>query len=280
MQLEPVFGDIAASLARVDALLASASSGSLDIVVLPEMALTGYTFAGRDQVLALSELCGRGRTHAWAAGWATRLRAHVVVGYAERESDAPTARLFNSQMMVATDGTVCLNHRKKHLFATDQTWASEGDCWTHGVLSIPSAPLSRVRVSLGVCMDINPWRFQAPWADYELAQATLAHRSSMLLFSSAWCDRSPDDPEDYCPPPVDAAAMLQYWAARLQPLAEQPRTTHFVCCDRVGQEGSTTFCGCSCVMALGGGTAALRGALGVHGEGLLIRDIDADSDYD
>jgi len=278
VQLSPVHGDVGASMARADALLASldASSG-VDAVVLPECAFTGYTFRNAAHVAPLAERCGAGHTHAWCAALAARLRATVVCGYVERDG----ARLFNAQTVVSPEGAVLANHRKKHLFATDKTWAAEGLSWT--AVRVATRSGAAVKAALAICMDINPWEFRAPFDAFELAHAALQAGAGVLLFSSAWCDRSPDDPQDYAPPPIDAGDTLSYWAARLRPLLEAPEVRHFVCADRVGCEGETNFCGCSCVMQLGGGAggrprARLLGALGIEGEGLLLQDLDALTD--
>jgi protein N-terminal amidase len=263
--------------------------------VLPELAFTGYIFTGAAHVRALAEPVGAGVTHRWCAALAARLQAHVVTGFVELRD---VGQLYNAQTLVSPTGAVLACHRKKHLFATDKTWAKAGDSWT----AVQLAPL-RVRVCLGVCMDINPYEFQAPWSDYELARFAVASKASLVLFSSAWCDRSPDDPPDYVPPPTDAGQTLSYWASRLVPLARahaappasssgapaRPQRAHFVCADRTGREGSTNFCGCSCVIALGGvdaedggvrPCATVLSALGVAEEGVLLVDVDVPTDDD
>ena len=279
MQLSPVHGDVGASIARADALLAPLdASSAVDLVVLPECAFTGYTFRDAAHVRPLAERCGAGRTHAWCASLAGRLRAVVVCGYVEQAADG---RLYNSQVAVSPLGAVLANHRKKHLFATDKTWACEGPCWTS--LRLPCRGKA-VRAHLGICMDINPYEFRAPFEAYELARAALQARASVLLFSSAWCDRNPEDPPEYVPPPIDAEDTLSYWAARLRPLAEAPGApTFFICADRIGREGDTNFCGCSCVLQLGGGAggkprARLLDVLGIEEEGVLLQDIEAATD--
>lgn len=53
VQNSPVHGDWSASVARVDALIEKAklsAANELDVVLLPEMALTGYTFRDRDHI--------------------------------------------------------------------------------------------------------------------------------------------------------------------------------------------------------------------------------------
>jgi protein N-terminal amidase len=281
VQFSPVHGDVGASIARADALLArlDASCG-FDVVVLPECACTGYTFRDAAHVRPLAERCGAGRTHAWCAALAARLQALVVCGYVEEAEDG---QLYNSQVAVAPSGTVLACHRKHHLFATDKRWACEGPCWTS--VRVASRDGKTVKALLGICMDINPYNFTAPFEAYELARAALLANAGVLLFSSAWCDRNPEDPPDYVPPPIDAESTLSYWAARLRPLAEAPKARFFVCADRVGREGETTFCGCSCVMRLGPGAvgrprASLLDALGIEEEGKLLQDIDAATDDD
>lgn len=272
-------GDVGASISRADALLArlDASSG-VDVVVLPECGFTGYCFRDADHVRPLAERCGAGRTHEWCAALAARLQALVVCGYVEEAADG---RLYNSQAAVSPSGAVLACHRKHHLFATDKTWACEGPCWT--TVRVPSREGKAVTALLGICMDINPWEFKAPFEAYELAREALRVNAGVLLFSSAWCDRNPEDPPEYVPPPIDADSTLGYWAARLRPLAEAAKACFFVCADRVGREGKTTFCGCSCVMRLGVAgdgrpRASLLDALGIEDEGILLQDIDAVTD--
>jgi protein N-terminal amidase len=268
------------------------SCAGVQVVVLPEMAFAGYTFRDEAHVRPLAERAATGATHAWCASLAARLDAYVACGYPEEAEDAT---LYNAQMVVAPNGQVVANHRKHHLFATDKTWAQPGGGWTSCRLRS-----LRVRAFCGVCMDINPWEFTAPWEAYEWASAAKEARAGLLLFSSAWCDRNPEDPPGYVPPPIDAHSTLGYWAARLQPLmrddagggkadassqssSQTSSAVHFVCADRIGREGDTTFCGCSCVMALrgaagGSGRATLLSALGVTTEGTLLCDVDALTD--
>jgi hypothetical protein len=44
---------------------------------------------------------------------------------------------------------------------------------------------------VGVCMDINPCDFRAPWEAFEFASSVLVHQSTLILFSSAWNDHNP-----------------------------------------------------------------------------------------
>jgi protein N-terminal amidase len=264
LQFEPVHSDIEASQARADALLAGTEPNSADVLVLPELALCGYLFRDAEQIAPLAERVGDGPTTRWASACASRLQCAVVVGFVETEA----GRLYNSQLVVSSSGAVLACHRKAHLFAADETWATEGS--VPGTSFLLPVGDRTVKCALGICMDINPKGFTAPFHAYELAVATLAADAAVLLFSSAWCDRSPLDAPDYVPPPVRALETQRYWATRLAPLQSDSATRYFVCADRIGKEASTTFCGSSCVMAMGHGRVKLLATLNEREDGVLL----------
>lgn len=317
LQLDAVLGDPAASMARADALLtarereAAAKGGRLrlDVLVLPEMAFAGYTFESSAEVLPLAERAGEGACAAWCRRWASRLSCVVVCGFprlatrgacegqdegrsdrevvangssgsgasrgtAEAEA-APTPLLYNSQLVMAPDGSMLAAYDKSFLYVTDKTWATEGAGFS--VVELPP-PLS-LRCALGICMDINPYEFEAPFEAYELARFCAAEEVELLLFSSAWCNRHPEEPPELAQAP-DGRETLEYWASRLQPLIRRrdgggmPRRAYFVCADRVGVEHGTTFCGTSCVLSLA--EPAVLGALGTHEQGLLLCELTLD----
>lgn len=74
----------------------------------------------------------------------------------------------NSTVTVSPSGTILANYRKSFLYYTDETWAAEPS----NRFSITTLG-SLGPVIQGICMDINPYRFTAPWSDYEFATAAL-----------------------------------------------------------------------------------------------------------
>ena len=85
---------------RVDALLARVPRGSIDILLLPEMAFAGYRFDSPDEIEPYLEQRS-GPTCEWAKATALRLDCVVCVGFAERTM--PEHR-FNSQLTVSSTG--------------------------------------------------------------------------------------------------------------------------------------------------------------------------------
>jgi protein N-terminal amidase len=90
------------------------------------------------------------------------------VGYEGEE------RRFNALVVVGPDGTVLTHYHKSFLYCVDKTWAHAGG----GFVSVPILSVTgggsggdssggervgEVLASLGICMDINPREFEAPW---------------------------------------------------------------------------------------------------------------------
>mmetsp|Transcript_21969 Transcript_21969/g.43185 ORF Transcript_21969/g.43185 Transcript_21969/m.43185 type:complete len:363 (+) Transcript_21969:121-1209(+) len=255
LQMSPVYGDIDASIAKADLILQKWSQSQndenlkLDLLVLPEMAFTGYQFRTRKDIEHLAEVAGKGPTFDWCQRVASTYGCSVSVGFPRLEPE--TGKLYNSIMLVNPSGQLHTTYDKHFLYISDKSWASEGN----GFLSTHCDWLgpNGTKVGLGICMDINPWEFKSAWSEFEFARFHSSQKSRIIAFSSAWCNRHPDDPTAS---PVNGAETINYWFARLSPLIHQK--TIFVAADRVGvepmshfrpdSEGDVTFCGSSCII--------------------------------
>lgn len=79
----------------------------------------------------------------------------------------------------------------------DETWALEGHGF--GKEFIPGLG----QTAMGICMDINPYRFEAPWHAFEFAFHVLEVRANLVIVSMAWLTREaaatftsrPDEPD-------------------------------------------------------------------------------------
>ena len=148
----------------------------------------------------------------------------------------------------------------KHILPHYKVWATEGD----GFCSIYYKPLNR-KLGFGICMDINPYEFEAPFHAYEFATFHKEQGSDIIIFSSAWTDSEEDSDDPF--------STINYWAARLNPLMEPGgKKCLFLCSDRIGRENDTTYVGCSCAISLG--DRKLLGNLGKRDESVLVVRID------
>ncbi|KAL0583150.1 hypothetical protein ABG067_006917 [Albugo candida] len=210
------------------------------------MAFTGYVFKSKEDIEPFAERSDVGVTFKWAEKHAKRLSCTVICGYVEiEEQDHEPPKLYNSMIMVNPDGQLVCNTRKTFLYETDKSWATPGD----GFKSL-YCPALQKHVSLGICMDINPYNFTAPFDKYEFGNNVVKENpSELVIFTCAWSDFDSEQ-EDVMP-------TLQYWASRLKPIIEALKSEmfgfencYFVCSNRTGTENGVHFVGGSCVLSL------------------------------
>jgi len=119
-----------------------------DLVVCPEMALTGYDWGSIEAVRTVAE-GPDGPTARALCEAALRCGAWVVCGFPERDAD----RVFNSALVIDPSGVVRFVYRKTLLFEADEGWASPGDSGYRGF------DTDSGRFGVGICMDLNDDRF-------------------------------------------------------------------------------------------------------------------------
>ncbi|GIC89671.1 putative protein N-terminal asparagine amidohydrolase [Aspergillus udagawae] len=292
LQFAPTVGDVDGNIKRANELLkggnvvggAQAGIESLkpDLLVLPELALTGYNFPSLEAIRPFLELAGKGVSAAWARETATRLRCKVCVGYPEIElaaggecSAQPQEKYYNSLLVVDEEGEVLLNYRKTFLYFTDETWASEGTAergFHELVFNSGSAGgdvlMSRVATSFGICMDINPYKFEAPFTAWEFANRVIDSKSQLVILSMAWTTFMSREELDALADKPDLDTF-NYWIKRFWPLVRQKmrhdvdlgfdgheaesateKNIVIVFGNRCGEEGSVRYAGTSAIIAI------------------------------
>jgi protein N-terminal amidase len=274
VQFDPKLGDAAGNRHRVDALLHlyRIEAGDVDLLVLPEMAFSGYCFSSREEIEPHCEAAEHGATADWCRAAARRLGCVVACGFPERAAD----RLYNSMLVVDPQGAIVHVHRKHLLYVTDEIWAAEGDgftCRQVGGLG---------RCAFAICMDLNPKQFKAPFDRYEFASSLFApplqrgeeyhadkHQllANLAIVCNNWLRPAADRKlaED-----ARQTMLLNYWAARMKPVLDLPVV--LVIANRVGLERQTQFAGTSCVIDLH--RRAILGNLDGDEEAVLVvRDV-------
>ena len=167
---------------------------------------------------------------------------------------------------MSPEGETLAHYRKTHLYYTDETWAQESDTkWLTTNLPIEPYPIMGVRnaegldikpviATFGICMDLNPYRFTAPWALYELATHTLSTGSQLLLISMSWLTTlSSDDLAASAKEPD--LNTLNYWIERIAPLVKaRNEDVTVVFANRCGEEpGDARYAGTSWIGRVGKG---------------------------
>lgn len=164
IQYTPVFGEPEQNRAALSRLVGAAEA---QLIVLPELCISGYCFADRAEAAALSEPAD-GPTASALAALCRKRACHVVAGIAEQEG----AALYNSAIVVGPDGLLGV-YRKTHLFWDEPDWAEPGDS---GFLVWDIGPC---KLGVLICFD-----YAFPEAARTLALAgaeVIAHPSNLVL---------------------------------------------------------------------------------------------------
>ena len=119
-QCPPLQLDVAGNLQRLKNI--AAKSQGIDLLVLPEMFLTGYNIGG--EAVATLAQAHDGDAARQVAELARSSRMAIAYGYPERAADG---QIYNSVQLIDAHGQRLLNYRKTHLFGDlDKTMFSPG----------------------------------------------------------------------------------------------------------------------------------------------------------
>ena len=251
----------------------------------------GYNHLSPESISSFLEPTAAGPSTLWAQRTAQSLKCTVAVGYPERDSSADPPRAYNSLVFVNFLGQVVGHTRKSFLYYTDETWASEGSGFFASDLPIgpPKQGNGHMRVAAGICMDINPYKFEAPWGTYEFATHVLTSTEKLVIVSADWLTRlSEEDLQtNAMSPDMDT---FGYWLERLRPLFGpdgSPDEIIVVFANRCGEEGispimgavryagSSTVLGMTRAHATENGDVRIWDILGRNQEGFLVVDTNA-----
>jgi predicted amidohydrolase len=135
-------GSVADNLA---VMAATARAAAADLLVFPELFLTGYNI-GADRLRALAEPVDGASAHA-AAEIAKAAGVALLYGYPERGQDG---KIYNAAMLISRDGERLANFRKLHLFG-----AMENEVFTAGEEAAVMAEIDGVKLGILICYDVE-----------------------------------------------------------------------------------------------------------------------------
>ncbi|KAI9049211.1 hypothetical protein LZ554_007058 [Drepanopeziza brunnea f. sp. 'monogermtubi'] len=272
LQFSPQVGDIDNNLNRADSVLSRANPQDLDLLVLPELAFTGYNFHSLQHISPYLEPTTSGITSLWARTTALKYNCIVTAGYPEKVDLSPkwpaSPEYYNSAITVNADGETIANYRKSFLFYTDETWALEGcDGFFYGDIDGLGV------VAMGICMDLNPYKFQAAWTDWEFAHHVLHREANLIILSMAWMTREEGRSFSRTPKEPDMET-LSYWLSRLEPIIRNEGEEEIIAvfANRTGIEGDVVYAGTSAVLGIQDGEVSVYGILGRGENQLLVVD--------
>ncbi len=244
-QYAPHVGDLDGNRTAAVGWARRAAAESVDLLVLPELASSGYVFASDAEAAASAEDPAGGAVTAALTAVCAEAGMHCVVGVNERHGSVR----HNSAVLLGPRGHIA-TYRKLHLFNTEKSWFEPG-----GELPVVDLPFGRV--GMVICFDL--W---FPEAVRTLALAGV----EIVAVPTNWVGsfkRRLFDAAGYCQGDIVAMATAAQNGVVM------------ACADRVGVERDVRFLGCSVIVGSDGWP--VQGPAGPEEEALLVADADLDS---
>ncbi|HWD03522.1 MAG TPA: nitrilase-related carbon-nitrogen hydrolase [Amycolatopsis sp.] len=224
-QLAPRIGELGANHRQIVSTIAETTAAGADVVVLPELATSGYVFESATEAAD----CAIPPDDPMIAEWAAAIEGEsvVVCGYAER---GPDGVLYNSAALLDATG-VLAGYRKGHL------WDREKLFFTPGSQPPPVVATRFGRIAVMICYDLE---FPEYTRHVALAGADL------IAIPTNWPEVA--RPAGERPPEV----LIAQAAARVNRVA-------IACCDRSGIERGQRWTEGTTIVSHDGWIAATAG---------------------
>jgi N-carbamoylputrescine amidase len=214
VQTVPEFGAVERN--RTQTVEAVREHASADLVVLPELATTGYVFESSAELETMAEPSDGTTAREWAAV-AAETETWIVGGFAEVDDGS----FYNSALVVSPDGLEGC-YRKLHLWNEEKRWFDPGE-------AVPTFETSFGRIGVQICNDL--W-----FPELTTAQARLG----VDLVAA---------PTNWVPGSSEGARPAGWTMGIHQAVAHANANRVFVACaDRAGTERGVSFEGQSVVV--------------------------------
>ena len=178
IQFAPDKGSKTENLRALADLVIQAAENDAQLIVCPELAVTGYSFMNDAEARAQAEVIP-GTSESMKVMQAISSKYRVNIAWGLVEQDEGTDSLFNSQVLVTPDSYV--SYRKVNRWGSDFLWATAGRA-NPPVLSVDFDSGEQKKVGLVICRDIRD-TVDKDWESfYEKGDADI------VVMSSNWGD--------------------------------------------------------------------------------------------
>ena len=255
IQFEPKYKDVKSNISHLEQMLSKYSEkDDIDIIVFPEMALSGYIFDNAQDIQPYMSLYNQGEQYEFVSNLSKRLKCYSFLGYAEVTQEG---HYYNSCFIITPEGESLPSYRKHFLYTDDERWSLEGK--NFGYIEITTKKGILLKLGIGICMDINPYKFKSPFKKMEFANHCLKKNVDLIIFPTNWIDSEPNDTSE-----LHKHDLWSYWMERMEPYkkknSKNKKNVYMLCANRIGTEKTTTFHGCSCIMKIAPDFEVIAGA--------------------
>lgn len=176
LQFQPQFGKPDENILKINKLT---SEIDFDLLVLPELANSGYLFSNNRELEEMGEQIGDGKFCMALKKICSEKDSFIVSGICERDGKS----FFNSSVLVCPDGEIH-TYRKIHLFEEEKKWFTPGDKIPE-TYELESVRFEKVRIGMMICFD---WIFPETSRTLALMGAQIICHPSNLVMS--YCQRA------------------------------------------------------------------------------------------
>lgn len=216
VQFEPVIGDVAGNLAAMDQRIRAAHRDGASVIVLPELADSGYVFDDIAEVGRLAAPIPEGESSRRLIALARELGVHIVSGLAERDGET----FYNSAILCGPQGYIG-KFRKLHLWNREKLFFAPGD------LGLPVFDTGIGKIGMAICYD--------GWFPEIFRQMALNGAELVCI------------PTNWVPMPGQDRTM-EPMANVLHKAAAHSNALYIACADRIGTERGQPFIGSSLII--------------------------------
>jgi len=170
IQFCPNLGDIAANTQKVSKLINTVNDA--DLIVLPELANTGYNFKDKEYAFSLASYPEESTYIEMLVKQAKKNNQFIVTGFNELHEN----KLYNSSLLVTKDG-IAGKYRKVHLFMKEKSIFESGN------LGFPVFDLLEYKLGMLICFD---YLFPEAWRIMGLKGADIIAHPSNLITENAY----------------------------------------------------------------------------------------------
>ncbi len=164
VQTSPIFGEKDKNFEQIKELTKSIKA---DLIVLPELFATGYTFISKEEAQDMAE-DANGITSKFLQQISQKTRAILVGGFIEEEG----SKIYNSAMIINGKDIIGI-YRKIHLYNKEKCWFSPGE------KPFKIYEVNNVKIGIMICFD---WIFPESVRSLSLLGAEIiAHPANLVL---------------------------------------------------------------------------------------------------
>lgn len=209
IQYDSTLGEKEKNVRDLLRFVAEAANHGAQLIVLPEMATTGYCWESRQEIAPHVETIPGPTTDHFQQ---LALHYNCFIAVSLPEVDITTNIYYNSVVLLGPQGIVG-TYRKIHSYISEPRWARDGD------LGMPvwNTPLGRL--SPLICMDA---------VYFEAARIPALRGADVLLFPTNW---------------LDEKSPSSWWMARAF-----ENGVYMIAANRYGRERGVQFSGGSCIL--------------------------------